>query len=90
MGPFFYVLKKKFFTWEVKQRVVLEVNFFLLKKKGPMGVVEGCLGYWCWDSYNGYFCQRFSSFLGACQGVFGPFGLILISNSLGAEHAFPR
>ncbi len=23
--------------------MVLEVNFFLLKKKKPMGVVEGCL-----------------------------------------------
>jgi hypothetical protein len=51
------VFKKQFFIWEVKQRVVLEVNFFLLKKKGPMGVVEGCLGYWCRDgSCNGYFC----------------------------------
>jgi hypothetical protein len=56
-GAFFLKLKKKFFTWEVKQRAVLEVNFFLLKKKGPMGVVEGCLGYWCRDgNYNGYFC----------------------------------
>jgi hypothetical protein len=44
---FFIKNLKTFFTWEVKQRVVLEVNFFLLKKKGPMGVVEGCLGYWC-------------------------------------------
>jgi hypothetical protein len=32
---FFKVLKKKIFTWEVKQKVVLEVNFFLLKKKDP-------------------------------------------------------
>jgi hypothetical protein len=22
--------------------------FFFWKKKGPMCVVEGCLGYWCW------------------------------------------
>jgi hypothetical protein len=43
MGPFL----KKIFTWEVKQRVVLEVKFFLLKKKEAMGVVEGCPGYWC-------------------------------------------
>jgi hypothetical protein len=34
MGPFFFNLKKKI-TWEVKQKVVLEVNFFLLKKKDP-------------------------------------------------------
>jgi hypothetical protein len=33
---------------------------------------------------------EFSSFLGALQGVFGPFGMILISNPLGAKHAFPR
>jgi hypothetical protein len=57
---FFRVFLKKFFTWEVKQRVVLEANFFLLKKKGLMGVVEGCPRYWCQDgSCNGYFCQRF-------------------------------
>ncbi len=33
---------------------------------------------------------QFSSFLGARQGVFGPFGLILISDPPKAEHAFPR
>jgi hypothetical protein len=33
---------------------------------------------------------QFSGFLGACQGVFGPFGLILISNPPRAGHAFPR
>jgi hypothetical protein len=33
---------------------------------------------------------QFSSFLGAHQGVFGPFGVILISNPPGAGHAFPR
>jgi hypothetical protein len=33
---------------------------------------------------------QFSGFLGARQGVFGPFGLILISDPLGAGHAFPR
>jgi hypothetical protein len=33
---------------------------------------------------------QFSSFIGARQGVFGPFGLILISNPPGAMHAFPR
>jgi len=33
---------------------------------------------------------QFSGFLGACQGVFGPFGLILISDPLRAGHAFPR
>jgi hypothetical protein len=33
---------------------------------------------------------QFSSFLGACQGVFGHFGLILISDPSGARHAFPR
>jgi hypothetical protein len=32
---------------------------------------------------------QFSGFLGARQGVFGPFGLILISDPL-AGHAFPR
>jgi len=32
---FFKVFFLKFFTWEVKQRVALEVNFFLLKKKDP-------------------------------------------------------
>jgi hypothetical protein len=54
---FLKVFFKKFFTWEVKQRVVLEVKFFLLKEKGPMGVVEGCPGYWCRDgNCNGYFC----------------------------------
>jgi hypothetical protein len=57
LWDFFLSLKKKKFTWEVKQRVILEVNFFLLKKEGPMGVVEGCPGYWCRDgSCNGYFC----------------------------------
>jgi hypothetical protein len=29
-------------------------------------------------------------FLGARQGVFGPFGLILILDPPGAGHAFPR
>jgi len=33
---------------------------------------------------------QFSGFLGACQGVFGLFGLILISNPPRAGHAFPR
>ncbi len=33
---------------------------------------------------------QFLGFLGACQGVFGPFGLILISNPPRAEHAFLR
>ncbi len=33
---------------------------------------------------------QFSSFLGARQGVFGPFGLILILDPLRAGHAFPR
>ncbi len=33
---------------------------------------------------------QFSGSLGACQGVFGPFGLILISDPLRAGHAFPR
>jgi hypothetical protein len=32
-------------------------EFFSFEKKGPMGVVEGCPGYWCWDgNCNGYFC----------------------------------
>jgi len=33
---------------------------------------------------------EFSGFLGAHQGVFGPFGLILISDPHGAKHAFPK
>jgi len=33
---------------------------------------------------------EFSSFLGACQGVFGPFGLILILDPPRAGHAFPK
>jgi hypothetical protein len=33
---------------------------------------------------------QFLGFLGACQGVFGPFGLILILDPLGAGHAFLR
>jgi len=33
---------------------------------------------------------QFSGFLGARQGVFGPFGLILISDPLGTGHAFPK
>jgi hypothetical protein len=34
--------------------------------------------------------SQFSGFLGACQGVFGLFGLILISNPPRVGHAFPR
>ncbi len=34
-------------------------------------------------------CSIFS-FLGARQGVFGPFGLVLITDPPGAGHAFPR
>jgi hypothetical protein len=33
---------------------------------------------------------QFSSFLGARQSVFGPFGLIYIFEPLGVGHAFPR
>jgi hypothetical protein len=33
---------------------------------------------------------EFSGFLGARQGAFGPFSLILISDPLGAQHAYPR
>jgi hypothetical protein len=33
---------------------------------------------------------QFLGFLGARQGLFGPFGLILISDPPRARHAFPR
>jgi len=41
------------------------------KKKGPMGVVEGCLGYWCGDSSCHGYCDQ-CSFIVITQTMFSP------------------
>jgi hypothetical protein len=57
MGPFLKKIKINFFHMGGQTKGGLGGEFFSFEKKGPMGVVEGCLGYWCRDgSYNGYFC----------------------------------
>jgi len=60
MRPFFKSFFKKILHMGGQTKGGPRGEFFSFEKKGPMGVVEGCLGYWCQDgSCNGYFCQRF-------------------------------
>jgi len=61
MGPFFLSFYFNFLHMGGQTKGGPGGEFFsFLKKKGPMGVVEGCPGYWCRDgSCIGYFCQGF-------------------------------
>jgi hypothetical protein len=59
-GTFFLSFFLNFLHMGVQTKGGPRGEFFSLKKRGPMGVVEGCPGYWCMDgSCNGYFCQGF-------------------------------
>jgi hypothetical protein len=68
-GIFFLEFKKKKIHMGGSKKGGPRDEIFFLKKKRPMGVVEGCPGYWCRDgSCNGYFCQRFSGFSRCTSG----------------------